>query len=110
MATRVGARELKTHLSDYLNRATCRGERFLVERHGKSAAALVSVEDLRRLEAWDAGARDTDLARQAAFRRALEEAGVVVQWPSGPPVSPDERAPLEVPGPPISEQIIADRR
>jgi prevent-host-death family protein len=110
VTTRISTQEIKSHLAEYLKRAA-RGEtRIVVERAGEPVAALVSLEDLQRLEAWDAGAGDLDPGRPAAFRRALAEAGAEVQWPSGPPVSPEERAPLDIVGPTISEQIIADRR
>jgi prevent-host-death family protein len=35
---RVGTHEAKTHLSEYINRVRYRGERILIERHGKPAA------------------------------------------------------------------------
>ncbi len=45
---RVG--EAKAKLSELMARAGYGGERFLIERRGKPLAALVGVEDLRRLE------------------------------------------------------------
>ena len=45
---RVG--EAKAKLSELMARAGYGGERFLRERRGKPLAALVGVEDLRRLE------------------------------------------------------------
>lgn len=112
MATRVGVHEAKTHFSEYLNRAAYRGERIVVERHGKPVGALVSVADLRRLEAAEVGERETDseTARRASFRQALAAAGVVVQWRTGAPGPLDAQRPITVEGPPVSEQIIAERR
>jgi prevent-host-death family protein len=110
MATRISAQATKSRLAEHLQRAAAEGERFLIERRGKPVAALVSVEDLQRLEAWEAAQRDDDPERQAAFRRALAEAGVTVQWASGRPVDPADRVLIEVPGPRLSEQIIAERR
>jgi prevent-host-death family protein len=55
MATRLSVNEAKTRLSEYLNRVNYRGERFVVERHGKPVGALVSLEDLARLLAEDGG-------------------------------------------------------
>ena len=46
----VGTHEAKTHLSEYLNRVHYGGERIVIERHGKPVAALMSTEDLERLE------------------------------------------------------------
>lgn len=50
MATMTVA-EAKNRFSDVLRRAEYGGERVIVERHGKPVAAIVSTEDLRRLEA-----------------------------------------------------------
>jgi hypothetical protein len=96
-------------LAAFLRRTTDDGERFVVEPRGKPAAALVSIADLQRLETWEAYARERTAAREAEFRAALQEAGITVQWPTGAPVSPTERAPIQVAGPPVSEQIIADQ-
>lgn len=41
-------------LGDLVNRANAGDERFLVTRHGLPAAAIVSLDDLRALEASDA--------------------------------------------------------
>src|SRR3954464_8472389 len=110
MATHIEADDAQSHLAEFLKRTTSRGERFVVELRGHPAAALVSIEDLQRLEGWDAGAGETTAAGTAHFRRALQESGVTVQWPSGRPVTPAERTPSEIADPPLSEQIIADRR
>ena len=47
---KVPVGEAKAHLSELMARAGYGGERFLIERRGKPLAALVGVEDLRRLE------------------------------------------------------------
>ena len=41
----------KAHLSELVAGVAHGGDRYLIERHGRAAAALVSVEDLDRLEA-----------------------------------------------------------
>lgn len=49
----VGAFEVKTHLSDLLDRVEC-GERFTITRHGKSVARLLPADekrDIARVEA-----------------------------------------------------------
>ena len=109
MATHIEADEARSHLTEFLKRTTSQGERFVVELRGQPAAALVSIEDLQRLEGWDAGAQD-NATRAARFRLALRESGLTVHWPSGEPVSAAERTRLQIAGPPLSEQIIADRR
>jgi prevent-host-death family protein len=50
MTEKVRVTEAKAHFSALLARAGYGGERFLIERRGKPLAALVGVEDLRRLE------------------------------------------------------------
>jgi prevent-host-death family protein len=47
---RIAAREARIHLAEILNRVAYRGERIVLHRRGKDAAALVPVEDLRLLE------------------------------------------------------------
>ncbi|MEX2236257.1 MAG: type II toxin-antitoxin system Phd/YefM family antitoxin [Dehalococcoidia bacterium] len=47
--TSVGT--IKAHLSELLARVAFGGERYLIERRGKPIAALVSVDDLKHLEA-----------------------------------------------------------
>jgi prevent-host-death family protein len=60
--------EAKNRFSDVLRRAEYGGERVVVERHGKPVAAIVSTDDLRRLEATD------DAADLQDARAALAEA------------------------------------
>jgi len=112
MPIRVGVHEAKTHFSEYLNRAAYRGERIVVERHGKPVGALVSVADLQRLEASDVGESEAEgeAARQGRFRRALAVAGIVVRQPTADASPASEHRPIEVKGSRVSEQIIAERR
>lgn len=99
---RVGTYRVKTHLSEYLNRVRYGGERIVIERHGKPVAALVSTQDLERIEAPS----EDDEER---FHRALAEAGIRVTRPTGKP-SKRERRLIEVRGKPLSQQIVDDRR
>ncbi len=48
--TRLTITEARETLADILNRVAFQGERIVLLRHGKEAAALVSVEDLKALE------------------------------------------------------------
>src|SRR5947209_14982314 len=50
MTKRVKAAEAKAHLSELVSRVAYGGERFLIERHGKPVAALVSAGDLAKLD------------------------------------------------------------
>lgn len=102
---RVGTHEAKTHLSEYLNRVRYGGERIVIERHGKPVAALVSTEDLERLESSPG---DVESAEER-YRRGLKEAGIRITRPTGKGV-PKKRRLLKVKGKPVSEQIIDDRR
>src|SRR5262245_7687239 len=56
--------EAKNRFSDVLRRAEYGGQRVIVERHGKPVAAIVSTDDLRRLEAAE-DAADLHDARAA---------------------------------------------
>src|SRR5512135_1252636 len=47
---RINVVELRHSLADVLNRAEYRGERILIHRRGKDAAAIIPVEDLKLLE------------------------------------------------------------
>jgi prevent-host-death family protein len=42
--------DAKKNLSELMSRAAYNNERFLIQRRGKPMAALVSIEDLARLE------------------------------------------------------------
>ena len=50
MANVVGVAETKRRFSELMGRVVSKGERFIIQRRGKSVAALVSSEDLERLE------------------------------------------------------------
>jgi prevent-host-death family protein len=76
---RLSVVELKNSLGDVLNRAEYKGERTVVHRRGKDAAAIISIEDLRLFERLLEEAEDR--ADVAAARAALAES--------------DERIPLE---------------
>ena len=47
---RLNVVELRKSLADILNRAEYRGERVVIHRRGKDAAAIIPIEDLRLLE------------------------------------------------------------
>ena len=47
----VSSAAAKAHLSELVAGVAHGWQRYLIERHGRAAAALVSVEDLKRLEA-----------------------------------------------------------
>ena len=63
----VSLTELKQNLGDIVNRAAYGGERITLLSRGKEHAALISIDDLRRLEQND----DLD-AIEARRQRRLE--------------------------------------
>jgi len=48
--TRLSVVEFRQSLADILNRAEYQGERIIIHRRGRDAAALIPIEDLRLLE------------------------------------------------------------
>lgn len=57
--TKVSTVELREQLGDLLNRVAYAGEHVVILRRGKPVAAMVSMEDLQRLEAQaSSGARE----------------------------------------------------
>ena len=71
--TRLNVVDLRQSLADVLNRAEYRGERTVIHRRGKDAAAVISIEDLHLLERLvSAEEEKTDVA---AAQAALAEPG-----------------------------------
>ena len=60
MATSLNMVEIKACLSELINRVISKRERLIVLRRGKPVAALISIQDLRRLEALDTIANPQD--------------------------------------------------
>jgi prevent-host-death family protein len=74
MSERFSVVQLKQSLGDVLNRAEYAGERFVIHRRGKDAAAVVSIEDLRLLERFIREAEDRiDAQAASAAQRESEE-------------------------------------
>jgi prevent-host-death family protein len=63
--------EFRKDLAEILNRVAYGGQRVVLHRRGKNAAALVSMEDLALLEKLE------DESDVRAARRALKEKGAV---------------------------------
>jgi prevent-host-death family protein len=66
----VSVVEARRMLSELLGRVAYARERVVVERKGKPMAALVSIEDLRRLEALEPDAASVRARREAALAMA----------------------------------------
>lgn len=60
MAIKLNTAEIKAHLSELVNRVAFSRERLIVMRRGKPVAALISLEDLRRLETLEASTVHAD--------------------------------------------------
>ena len=60
----LGVVEIRNNLADVMAQVAYTGLRFVVERKGRPMVALVSIEDLRQLEALE-DARDSELLRRA---------------------------------------------
>jgi len=52
--------DIKARLSELIGRVAHRHERLIILRRGKPVAAIVSIDDLRRLEALDAAQTSAD--------------------------------------------------
>ncbi len=68
---RLNVVELRQSLAEILNRAEYQGERIVVHRRGKDAAAIISIEDLKLLERLIEDAEDR--LDVSAARDALAE-------------------------------------
>ena len=77
MTSVLGVGEAKKRLSELMSRVVYRGERFLIRRRGRPMAALVSADDLARLEQEPAAPRGL-LAAVGAWAD-FEELDEVVQ-------------------------------
>lgn len=61
--------EARKNFPELLNRVGYGQERILIERHGKPVAAIISIEDLNRLQALE------DAIDSALLRHAVQENG-----------------------------------
>ena len=65
--TPISATEARANFQSLISRAEYKGERILIQRHGKPVVAIIGLEDLKRLEALD------DEIDSAALRQAVEQ-------------------------------------
>ena len=78
---RLNVVELRQSLADILNRAEYQGERIVIHRRGKDAAAIIPIEDLKLLERLIEDAEDR-----------LRRGGCGPPWPSPTTASPTRRS------------------
>lgn len=72
--TRISASEARERLSDLLNEVSVRGDRVVLERHGKRVAAMISAKDLDLLQALE------DRYDLDEMRRVLAESDERIPW------------------------------
>lgn len=53
MSSQISTSKAREFLADLITEVAYKGERVVLTRHGKPVAALISAEDLERLEAMD---------------------------------------------------------
>jgi prevent-host-death family protein len=51
MTVQVPSNDVRVRFHTFVNRASVRGDRIIVTRHGQPTAALVSMDDLKKIEA-----------------------------------------------------------
>ncbi len=73
MAKRISAAQAKAHFSALVAQVAYGGEHYVIERRGKPLAALVSVDDLQRLEALASSARPQGALALVGAWREVEE-------------------------------------
>jgi prevent-host-death family protein len=117
---KVTVAEARSNFSDLLAQVELLGRRYVIARRGRPKAALVSVEDLARLEAMEGSGSAPRRGEREQALSALEQAGMLR------PVSPEllatysyleeaEREDVRTKlaerryEPPLSQQIIRDR-
>jgi prevent-host-death family protein len=80
---KVTVAQARSNFSDLLAQVELLGRRYVIARRGRPKAALVSIEDLARLEALEGGGAASGLGERERALRTLERAGMLR------PVSPE---------------------
>jgi prevent-host-death family protein len=60
----ISTLDLRGRIGDVINRVIYRGERVILEKRGKPVAAIIGMDELRRLEQLE-DARDAEIIRMA---------------------------------------------
>jgi prevent-host-death family protein len=82
----IPAMVLRQRAGDLLARVRYAGERFVIERHGEAVAALVSIDDLHRLEAVDQLSSAQRTQRQEALTQAQAVREAIIARRGGAPL------------------------
>lgn len=72
--TRLPTSEARIRLAEVVNDVAFRGERVVLQRHGKDVAAVVPIEDLALLEELE------DRIDLEAARKALRDKQPAIAW------------------------------
>jgi len=83
---RVGIAEARKRLSELINRVAFGEERVLLESRGKAKAALVSLEDLQKLNRLDLETGKKPEDRWEALKRAREVREAIREMRAGQPL------------------------
>ena len=67
MTSTISTVEAHANLQDVINRVEHGGERIVIERYGKAAVAIVTLDDLKRLEDLE------DLIAERQLQQAIEQ-------------------------------------
>lgn len=70
MAYEIPVTQARAELADLINRVVYGGERVVVTRHGKPLVALVSADDLKRLDELDEPAGEQVISSVSGVREA----------------------------------------
>lgn len=73
MAKRISAAQAKAHFSALVAQVAYGGEHYVIERRGKPLAALVSMDDLQRLQELGPSARPQGALALVGAWREVEE-------------------------------------
>ncbi|MCI3929053.1 MULTISPECIES: type II toxin-antitoxin system Phd/YefM family antitoxin [unclassified Streptomyces] len=75
MAYEIPVTQARAELADLINRVVYGGERVVVTRHGKPLVALVSADDLRRLEEAEEPAQEPVITSVSSIGGAASAPG-----------------------------------
>lgn len=78
--------EVRRNFSEVMARVSYVGQRVVVERKGRPMMALISIADLRRLEALEQTAPDTLARRQASLALAAAARAAIRAERGGAPL------------------------
>ena len=86
MSIRISAADLHLKVGQVISRIQYAGERFIIERRGVPVAAVVSIEDLYRLERGELERYPTRAERMAALRMADMSRQMILAERNGVPL------------------------